>query len=61
MHGPGSCYSEGKEEGGSKYPSSRMHVNQDLPCTLNWGYMFPNSGYLGPNIRIMETKLETTN
>ena len=23
--------------------------NQDLPCTLNWGYMVPNSGYLGPN------------
>ena len=22
---------------------------QDLPCTLNWGYMVPNSGYLGPN------------
>ena len=22
---------------------------QDLPCTLNWGYMVPNSGYLSPN------------
>ena len=22
---------------------------QDPPCTLNWGYMVPNSGYLGPN------------
>ena len=22
---------------------------QDLPSTLNWGYMVPNSGYLGPN------------
>ena len=21
---------------------------QDPPCTLNWGYMVPNSGYLGP-------------
>ena len=24
-------------------------VNQDPPCTLNRGYMVPNSGYLGPN------------
>ena len=23
-------------------------TNQDPPCTLNWGYMVPNSGYLGP-------------
>ena len=23
--------------------------NQDSPCTLDWGYMIPNSGYLGPN------------
>ena len=23
---------------------------QDPPCTLNWGYMVPNSGYLGPLI-----------
>ena len=22
---------------------------QDLPSTLNWEYMIPNSGYLGPN------------
>ena len=22
---------------------------QDLPSTLNWGYMVPNGGYLGPN------------
>ena len=22
---------------------------QDPPCTLNWGYMVANSGYLGPN------------
>ena len=22
---------------------------QDPPCTLNWGYMVPNSRYLGPN------------
>ena len=24
-------------------------TDQDLPRTLNWGYMVPNSGYLGPN------------
>ena len=24
-------------------------VNQDPPCTLNWGYMVPNNGYLGLN------------
>ena len=24
-------------------------IYQDLPCTLNWGYMVPNSRYLGPN------------
>ena len=23
--------------------------SQDPPCTLNWGYMVPNNGYLGPN------------
>ena len=22
---------------------------QDPPCTFNWGYMVPNSRYLGPN------------
>ena len=22
---------------------------QDLPCTLNWGYMVPNSGFFGPH------------
>ena len=22
---------------------------QDPPCTLNWGYIVPNSRYLGPN------------
>ena len=26
-----------------------FRVYRDLPCTLNWGYMVPNSGYLGPN------------
>ena len=24
-------------------------IDQDLPSALNWGYMVPNSGYLGPN------------
>ena len=24
----------------------REYAYQDLPCTLNWGYMVPNSGYL---------------
>ena len=24
-------------------------VYQDRPCTLNWGYMVPNSVYLSPN------------
>ena len=24
-------------------------IYQDPPCTLNWGYTVPNSGYLGPN------------
>ena len=28
-------------------PKGSMY--QDLPSTLNWGYMVPNSGYLGPN------------
>ena len=28
----------------------RTHgTSQDPPCTLNWGYMVPNSGYLSPN------------
>ena len=27
----------------------RYFVCQDPPCTLNWGYMVPNSRYLGPN------------
>ena len=31
------------------YGSIPARVNQDLPCTLNWGYMVPNSRYLGPN------------
>ena len=31
-----------------KYPYT-YELYQDLPCTLNWGYMAPNSGYLGPN------------
>ena len=26
-----------------------LGLYQDPPCTLNWGYMVPNSGYLGPN------------
>ena len=26
-----------------------MEIYQNLPCTLNWGYMVPNSGYLSPN------------
>ena len=26
-------------------------VYQDPPCTLNWGYMVPNSRYLGPIIK----------
>ena len=30
--------------------SCRLIVYQDLPCTLSWGYMVPNSGYLGPNL-----------
>ena len=31
---------------------SRDHAEptyQDPPCTLSWGYMVPNSRYLGPN------------
>ena len=27
----------------------KMFKSQDPPCTLNWGYMVPNSRYLGPN------------
>ena len=30
----------------------RFHLRivfQDPPCTLNWGYMVPNSRYLGPD------------
>ena len=23
-------------------------LSLDPPCTLNWGYMVPNNGYLGP-------------
>ena len=26
-------------------------VTKDPPCTLNWGYRVPNSGYLGPTSR----------
>ena len=25
-------------------------IFQDLPCTLNWGYMVLNSGYLGSRV-----------
>ena len=25
------------------------YIYQHLPCTLNWGYMVPTGGYLGPN------------
>ena len=32
---------------GNYHTSSTLY--QDPPCTLNWGYMVPNSGYLGPN------------
>ena len=46
--------------------------DQDLPCTLNWGYMVPNSGYLGPNrgqeeglgnlvFRVQETRTRNRN
>ena len=28
---------------------SREIPDQDPPCTLNWGYMVPNSRYLGTN------------
>ena len=31
-----------------EYDHRRTHY-QDLPCTLNWGYMVPNDGYLSPN------------
>ena len=30
-------------------PEIDLPNTQDLPCTLNWAYMVPNSGYLGPN------------
>ena len=34
----------------SKPFDTRGCIIQDLPCTLNWGYMVPNSGgYLSPN------------
>ena len=26
-----------------------LHIYKDPPCTLNWGYVVPNSRYLGPN------------
>ena len=29
-------------------PGLRIN-HQDPPSTLNWGYMLPNNGYLGPN------------
>ena len=29
--------------------TSKVGNIQDPPCTLNWGYMVPSSGYLGPN------------
>ena len=33
------------------HTSNEAHdpTNQDPPCTLDWGYMVPTSGYLGPN------------
>ena len=33
-------------------PQARYDIGvifQDRPFTLNWGYMVPNSKYLGPN------------
>ena len=42
-----------KQTNGSEQRSCHQVCSdyQDLPCTLNWGYMVPNSGYLGPNRR----------
>ena len=34
---------------GDYYKGYILRKYQDLPCTLDWGYMVPNSGYLGPN------------
>ena len=33
---------------GGLVKSQAIHY-QDPPCTLNWGYMAPNSRYLGSN------------
>ena len=38
---PGACMAEAAE--------AMQGIHQDPPCTLNWGYMVPNSRYLGPN------------
>ena len=35
------------QKGTSQNPRKLQY--QDPPCTFNWGYMVPNSGYLGPN------------
>ena len=32
-----------------RWRRGRSLHNQDPPCTLNWGYMVLNSGYIGPN------------
>ena len=54
-HGPGTENSPidclGLERGAKNKQSGGVDPNlfQDPPCTLNWGYMVPNSRYLGPN------------
>ena len=33
----------------TNFATNNFSIYQDLPCTLNWGFVVPNSGYLGPN------------
>ena len=35
--------------GPNAMPPNNTSSHHDPPCTLNWGYMVPNSRYLGPN------------
>ena len=41
------CWSSMEARGYDEEANGKYY--QDLPCTLNWGYMVPNRGYLGPN------------
>ena len=43
------CHHQDVEPAACKADPAEGAERGSPPCTLNWGYMVPNSGYLGPN------------